>query len=148
MHIRKATIDDLMTTWEWYKDKTTRKMSGNKEKMNFSSHEVWYKDYLDSQTRCLLIGEDDKKNKIGATRFDVIGPNSYQTSITLSPEMRGKGLSSVFLEQSIIFLSETAGTLFFATIRKENESSIKCFEKVGFQYSHADDGFNYYAMTL
>ncbi len=144
--IRNAVYDDLLDTWCWYTDISTRKMSGNKDSIDFDKHKSWFYESLNSPERLLFIGVDHNNNNIGLSRFDLLDPGVAKVSITLNPEMRGKKLSSPFLQESINEFSLNDTHKFIATIRKENISSIRCFEKVGFVFSHKDNEFNYYEL--
>jgi len=146
--IRNAIEDDLLDTWSWYADLTTRQMSGNTDSIDLEKHKSWFYESIKSPERFLFIGVDHNDNSIGLSRFDLLDLDLVSVSITLNPEMRGKKLSSLFLQESINEFSLNNVNKFIATIRKENISSIRCFEKVGFSFSHKDNEFNYYELIL
>lgn len=144
--IRNAVEDDLLDTWCWYKDISTRQMSGNTDSIDFDKHKSWFYESINSKDRLLFIGVDHNDKNIGLSRFDLLDQGLVRVSITLNPEMRGKKLSSPFLQESINEFSLNGMNKFIATIRKENISSIRCFEKVGFAFSYKDNEFNYYEL--
>ena len=132
MIIRNAEIGDLKDVFSWRNDSLSCSMFFNNEGVSIEDHEVWFKTSLLSPSRFLYIGCISEK-KIGICRFDFdIIENKAEISINLNPQMRGKRLSLKFLSNAIEKFREINNCKLFAIIKKENEGSIRIFQKCNF----------------
>jgi RimJ/RimL family protein N-acetyltransferase len=138
-----ATIHDAIDIYLWRNDAVTQKMSGQTGLVEFSTHLSWMNNVLlDSSTK-MYIGLENQI-KIGVCRFslDEINVNA-EVSINLNPIMRNRGLSSVFLKNSIKEYFAHVKKDLNAKIKKENAASLKCFQKAGFTVNGENNEFFY-----
>lgn len=148
MQIRKATSEDSHDIWSWRNDPVSRAMSKNTDEVPWESHARWYDSALANPRRFLFVGYDENQRKIGMCRLDVVAEGVAEVSINLSPQMRGRGLSSPLLAAAIqAFWVEKAGTLIKATVRNQNPASLRCFEKCGFVLQSREGDFNHYELA-
>jgi RimJ/RimL family protein N-acetyltransferase len=78
----------------------------------------------------------DKDNKIGTVRFDRFDRKKYaEISITIKPDVRGKGYGSTAIKLlSEFYLEEYDLDYISALIKPFNETSSKSFAKAGYIY--------------
>ena len=147
--IRSAKENDSKDIFEWRNDKITRQMSHSSEIIDYENHSRWYSSSLDSESRILLICEDDSNEKIAIIRFD-ISESSAVISINLNPTQRGKGLARSCLIGSIEFFSrEYIGiNNLIAEIKEDNIASQKTFLGIGFTKYNLKDNVGFYEKIL
>jgi RimJ/RimL family protein N-acetyltransferase len=145
MKIREAVISDALDVLNWRNDPLSCQMFTNNNTIALEEHKKWFESGLINSSRKLYIGII-KKEKVGICRFDLDKlTNISEVSINLNPSMRGKNLSYELLFNSIkIYRKNNFGKL-AAKIKKENEASLKIFEKCGF--SRIDENGTFYYLT-
>lgn len=148
--IKEATLDDSKDLWRWRNDEATRAMSVSTDSVAWDSHSSWFEKSLLNPNRFLYVGllEEDQ-TKVGMCRYDVdVDKRVAEVSINLNPAVRGMGLSSTLLSDSMkAFFAERSMDL-VATIKKKNLASIKCFVKSGFELDSEDEVYQYYVFRL
>ena len=144
MIIRPADISDSFDILEWRNDPRSCSMFISSDRVNEEQHRKWFQASLNNPLRYLYVGVLDEK-KVGVCRFDYDHSSGLsEISINLNPAMRGLKLSFIFLEKSISKYRETSDCTLLATIKKDNEASLRLFRRFGFVLSRADDNFYYY----
>jgi L-amino acid N-acyltransferase YncA len=140
--IKSATHEHSKAIWEWRNDETTRAMSLNQDLVSWENHQSWYERVLINKDRHLYVGYTEGI-LLGMVRFDKHEnqEQTYEVSINLDPQQRGKGLGKLLLAKAVErFWDEVAdASLILAEIKKENEASKKAFENAGFQEQRAGD---------
>lgn len=147
--IRSAKENDSKDIFEWRNDELTRQMSHTSEIIEWENHSRWYSNSLDSESRILLICEDDRKEKIAIIRFDISESNAV-ISINLNPTQRSKGLAKSCLIESIEFFSKEYIEIknLIAEIKEENIASQKTFLGIGFTKYTLKDNVGFYEKKL
>ena len=147
--IRSAKENDSKDIFEWRNDELTRQMSHTSEIIEWENHSRWYSNSLDSESRILLICEDDRKEKIAIIRFDISESNAV-ISINLNPTQRSKGLAKSCLIESIEFFSKEYIEIknLIAEIKEENIASQKTFLSIGFTKYTLKDNVGFYEKKL
>jgi len=147
--IRSAKENDSKDIFEWRNDKITREMSHTSEIIKLENHNRWYSNSLDSESRILLICENDCSEKIAIIRFDISESNSV-ISINLNPTQRGKGLTKSCLIKSIEFFSKEYSDIkrLVAEIKENNIASQKTFIGIGFKKFNLEDNVGFYQKIL
>jgi RimJ/RimL family protein N-acetyltransferase len=136
INIRKLQSDDLYDLFEWRNHPEIRKSSFNSDPISIQEHEKWFKDKIQDQKTAIYIAFD-KNNKIGTIRFE--DKSEYiKVSVMLNPEYFGRGLgSSVIKLGTEKFIHEKNPVkVLMAEIKTDNMTSIKSFQKAGFEESH------------
>lgn len=147
--IRFAEKNDCSDIFEWRNNELTRNMSKNSEFIDWKDHVRWFSNSLDSESRILLICEDNQNNKIGCIFFDISESNAL-ISINLNPTQRGKGFAKSCLNRSIEFFSKEFIEIknLIAEIKEENIASQKIFMSVGFMKYNLKDNIGFYQKTI
>lgn len=147
--IRSAKENDSKDIFEWRNDELTRQMSHTSEIIDWENHNRWHSNSLNSQSRVLLICEDNRNEKIAIIRFDISESNAI-ISINLNPNQRGKGLAKSCLIQSIEFFSkEYVGIKnLIAEIKEDNIASQKTFLGIGFTKYNLKENIGFYKKIL
>ena len=146
---RPATIADSKDIFTWRNDEHTRLMSINSEPVKVHEHENWFATTLNNSNRCLLICEAAKSEKVGVTRFDILGENA-EMSINIAPNHRGKGLAVTCINSSIAYFKHNFVDckILTATIKANNLASQKCFVAAGFCLETTRKDIQYYTLNL
>ena len=147
--IRSAKENDSKDIFEWRNDEITREMSHTSEIIEWENHSRWYSSSLDSESRILLICEDDCSEKIAIIRFDISESNSV-ISINLNSTQRGKGSAKPCLIRSIEFFSKEYIEIknLIAEIKEDNIASQKTFLGIGFTKYNLKDNVGFYKKIL
>ena len=147
--IRSAKENDSKDIFEWRNDELTRQMSHTSEIIEWENHNRWYSNSLDSESRILLICEDDLNEKIAIIRFDITESNAI-ISINLNPAQRGKGLSKSCLIRAIEFFAKKYIEIkkLIAEIKEDNIASQKTFFGIGFTKYNSEENVGFYKKIL
>ncbi len=125
---RKVILEDRKVIWEWWNDPITRKMMKLNEYVPWDDHVKWFEDTIYSDRRVLFISMKDNQ-KLGVVRFDLKDNETYEVSINLNPEYRGKGNASKILKSSIneFLKTDVKVKKLFAIFKKINIASKNTF---------------------
>jgi L-amino acid N-acyltransferase YncA len=145
IEIRPADAGDSRTLFDWRNDPVTRASSVSTDEVAWSDHETWIANTLGSHDHAIYVAELSGV-PIGVVRFDS-GPDRTDVSINLSPLFRGRGLGPEVLAAAIAEYDATTTTPMplSATIRTENNASIRLFSTLGFVEVGRDGDFLRYA---
>ena len=147
IEIRDAVMKDWKILLDWRNDPVTRANSFSSDIISEDVHKIWLRKALkggqnsDRQTkiRYLFIVQGLKNGVLipfAQLRFDKEGKqNLVEISITLSPEYRGKHLSTLVIKKGLeFFLSniQKDTKIILARIKPENIYSQKAFLHAGF----------------
>lgn len=132
IRLRKATLDDCRTLFEWRNDPITVAMSLVSEPVPWENHVAWFESSLTNPKRHLLVAEL-AGSPVGTIRFDDLDDTS-EISITVSPERRGQGMGTGLLEVADEWARMELGLdRIIARIKETNPASIAIFKKSGYQ---------------
>ena len=148
MIIKKASSIDSEDVFRWRNDKDTRLMAKDSKKIDKGIHEKWFAERLADDNCHLYLGINNKK-KIGIVRFDYdVKKKQSEVSINLNPEERGKKLSVLLLQKSILKYLEINKFSLISTIKKNNIASKKIFQKCNFSYIKSSKLYDYYCLEV
>jgi pseudaminic acid synthase len=129
--LRPATRDDGPLLLAWRNDPETRRASGSTSVVSEPEHLAWLTKSLASPDRALFIAQH-AGTTVGTLRLDRAGESTWDVSITVAPEARGKKLAtSMLLALEQAARGRGARTL-TARIRANNPASIAIFERAGY----------------
>lgn len=128
--ISQAQREDSRAVWEIRNHSKNRPLFNNSEPIEFEQHDEWFENqyFSDKGNICFVLKSEGKV--IGYCRFD-LKDNQYLISIALAPEYQGKGLGNTLLAESLKSLGRDREIL--AEIKKDNDNSIKLFERNNFE---------------
>lgn len=146
---RPATVEDARLLLDWRNDPTTRSVSRSTEEITWETHVAWLTSVLADPERSLHVVEDDGR-AIGTVRGDHLGGIDWEVSITVAPELRGRGRGGSVLSAGERALLSSRPTRLIATIHDENTSSRRLFENAGYLPHRPADtrGFAQYARLV
>jgi spore coat polysaccharide biosynthesis predicted glycosyltransferase SpsG/RimJ/RimL family protein N-acetyltransferase len=144
---RPATADDAGLLHGWRNDPTTRESSRSQNPVPLADHVRWLQGVLADPDRLLLVVERTGR-PVATVRFDRVGPDLGEISVTLAPEARGRGVAG-----GVIAVAERLwrdrvgpGPAVLACVRPENVASARLFAAAGYvrRAEPADDGLDAY----
>lgn len=145
--IRKASLDDLDTTFKWASDPAIRVFSFQQHQIKREEHEAWYRKKLDDQA-CVYFLVHWKKEIIGSVRFDVHKGQAL-ISYLIDPAYHAKGFGLILLAQSFQPLLAEAKQRglnvreIVGYVMKDNYPSRKTFVNLGFRELEEDGKLKY-----
>lgn len=142
---RRAEKNDARAVWEIRNTPEARAVSFSQDPVPWESHEQWFlQEYFRGRpSECFVL--ECQGTPQGYCRFDWNEESKcFFLSIALSPALRGKGLGSFLLRESLAQLSSEARKI-VARVKKSNAVSQTFFEKNGFEKEREDEGVIIYA---
>jgi len=132
--IREASLNDAEILFELSNDDIVRENSINTNKIKWENHVNWLKEKLISSSYYIYLFYYDK-NFIGQVKFEIKDKEAV-VSISIVSEYRGKKLAVPMLQKGIECVLNTAKNVrkIIAYIKPENQTSIKSFNNVGFNF--------------
>lgn len=132
IEVRPAVSADAAVLLRWRNDPATRAVSRTTGRVRWEDHVAWLERVLESPDRLLLVAEADG-HRIGTVRFDALEEDRWEVSITLAPQVRGRGLAAGLLAaaESAFYASRGPRDI-VATILPENLSSQAVFRRRGY----------------
>jgi len=144
--LASATAKDCERLWRWRNDPETRVNSLNTGEISWQSHQDWFEKTLRDPTRIILIGCIEGI-AVGMCRFDIAG-GTAEVSIGLDPALRGRGLGAPLLALAVARFREQRRLPLFATVKKQNAASARCFERCGFTPMAGDGASDRYGLDI
>jgi UDP-2,4-diacetamido-2,4,6-trideoxy-beta-L-altropyranose hydrolase len=146
LSLRKAEPTDVDVTFRWTSDQEIRKYSFQQHTITEIEHSHWFFNKLNEQN-CFYYILEKSKSKLGSVRFDIKNSEAL-ISFLIDPLYHGKGFGQIILKKGIETLcnEKTQINLFrklIGFVMKDNISSIKSFERLGFIKYDLDDKFKF-----
>ena len=134
--VRRATIADLDSVYEWRNAEETRRYIFDAEPIPLETHRDWYLRTLENPNRILLIGEIDNK-PVGVMRYDFTGTEAL-ISVYLVPGGQGQGVGTQLIRSGSHWVREHFPQILTinAEIFRENIASLHAFESAGYKEHH------------
>ena len=140
--VRPAVVADTGFLLAWRNDPGVRRWSRSSQPIDPVEHVHWLRQALADPDRHVLVicrAQDDVP--VATTRYDLLrdeGGNSrarWEISITVAPQMRGRGVGGATLRASDAWLlaAEPHVTEILAYVRPDNEGSRHLFERSGYR---------------
>jgi len=147
--LRHAAIDDLEFVFNLSNEEAVRQMSLNSEPISLEVHNYWFAKMINQPHALFYIAFDKTTgNNIGQVRISALG----EIAISIVPEARGLGLSSMIINDAIEKARRENGyTEFTAKIKTNNHPSISAFQKSRFEnqgIAHVEQKFSYYIYSI
>lgn len=136
--LRKATIKDIQTTFNWANTPETRQFSINKTAIPWEDHEKWFSSKINSSNCWYGILEQARK-PVGSIRFD-INENIALISYLVDATAYGNGFGTLLIKLGIEGLLKDIKSIseIHGFVYEENIASIKTFERFGFDRTTSD----------
>lgn len=137
LRFRKASIDDLMTYFEWANDIVVREQSFNSKEISFEEHIFWFNSILNDPTCLALLFQDKFGDNIGQVRIQNRDDKNAEIGVSVSFEHRGKGYATEMLKiASSHFLTFNPNMCINAYIKESNLSSKLAFERANYRFKN------------
>lgn len=136
MHVqlRIARPEDSLMVWSWRNEKAARSASGDTHEIPLSAHEEWFlRAIADPDARIYMISINDKE-VVGYVRFRRLAQQAAEISVSLDPQIRGRGIGSEAIRRATANLvREKWASSVVALVRKENARSLAAFKSADFR---------------
>jgi RimJ/RimL family protein N-acetyltransferase len=134
--LRNVVYEDAHDIYKLSNDDLVRKNSFNSKEIKWYSHLLWFKQKLQDEKVVHFAIVDDCNKFYGQVRFDLYPKNNEAIiNISLSPTIRGLGLSSFLINNSIEkVIKNKKLRIIKAYIKPNNIPSISAFKKAGFYF--------------
>jgi UDP-2,4-diacetamido-2,4,6-trideoxy-beta-L-altropyranose hydrolase len=135
-YFRNAIESDSEIVYLLSNDPTVRQNSINTQSIGWEEHQQWFANKVALDDYRFYLAFDKKDGFIGQIRFELMD-GSAVTSISISSEFRGKGLSKKIIKEACkrIFSEIHSLKNIIAYIRPENNVSINSFLSSGFIFA-------------
>ena len=164
--LREATAEDMMLYFEWVNDPVVRQNSFQTGTIDLATHEAWFAGKLEDAA-CLMYVLTDGITDFGQVRGQICA-GRIEISYSIAKEHRGKGLARIMLalfakactalfsdnetDMDVCPLSPgkkekpmkpADRMILYAEVKKENPTSGKVFEGLGYGKTETEDIFVY-----
>ena len=127
--LRVATIDDAQFLFDLRNEKSNRAMFRDTNEVLWEDHIKWLSGKLLKGDFFIYIAIDDK-DMIGQFRIDEKG----EVSVSLSEKFKGKGVGWQIIKAGSEMFRKHSQKVLIADVKTENISSLKSFQKAGYQF--------------
>jgi len=130
--VRPATDADAELLLSWRNDPRTRAWSRTTDVVTTADHRDWLARVLADPDRRLFVAEHGGR-PVGTVRFDRESGRTWEVSITVAPEARGRGLAVPVLlaaERALDAAAEV--TAIHANVHRDNAASQALFRRAGY----------------
>jgi RimJ/RimL family protein N-acetyltransferase len=138
---RPVSLVDEDLLLDWVNDRETRSSSFNSKKIDPLTHHSWMEKKLSSPaTVYFYIVSVANKIPIGQVRFEAVD-SDWEIHFSLASDFRSLGIAKYFLLAAIKkFREQVKIGEIFGRVKKENTSSSKLFEGLGFDVNELATG--------
>jgi RimJ/RimL family protein N-acetyltransferase len=129
--LRRVTLGDATTLFEWANDAVTRSQSFDPTPIAWGTHVAWLGRKL-GDPLCQFYLAEVEGEAVATVRFDARDVEA-EISVTVAPHARGRGLSSPSIAHGVRQLFDTTGVAAVrALIKPGNVASERAFVRAGF----------------
>lgn len=143
---REASADDARLLFEWRNDAETRERSRTSDPVDWAAHLEWLDRTIASSERRLLMVEHGAR-AVGTVRWDRVGAQRWEVSITVAPEERGKGLAAGILAIGERSMADQRPVTFVAVVHEANGPSRRLFAAAGYTPDRPADAKGFLAFA-
>lgn len=131
--LRPARAEDADDLLRWRNDPDVRSQSFTIEAVTRGEHVAWLERVLADQTRRLFVCEVDGQ-PAGQARIDTVSQGAGEISVSLAPEVRGRGLGRQLIAiASRRAVQELALERIVARVKTGNRASLSAFRAAGYR---------------
>lgn len=134
LSFRKANDSDCRFAYNWRMHPVARAVSRNQDEFSYDSHCGWFSKVLENPDMMLYFVLEGER-RVGQIRFDTKGEDAVEISVSIDPELYGKGYGTQIVAEGSRFFLRTYSSIktIIAEIKSDNVVSIKVFEKSGYR---------------
>lgn len=134
LELRTARFDNAQLLFDWTNDNAVRHNSFSTRAILWEEHLKWFNIKLQSQSKFYLLFNDEVP--VGQIRFDFID-DFWVIDYSIEEKHRGKGFGKIILELAMKNFKK--GDVLKAKVKNENISSLRIFQKFGFEKTIDND---------
>jgi len=145
--VRRATIEDARSIYDWRYAGAAPTFYRHTAVPAYEDHLAWVSTALQGRDRDLLIVEHEDR-AVAHVRLDR-DPEAQATawvSVCLDPAQRGRGLSGPALQTALEYGRSRGIDRFLAEVHRDNGTSRKLFQRLGFTELGAEADFISYVL--
>ncbi len=132
--LRDMCESDRQILWEWANDIQVREVSFSSDPITWDDHVHWFSTKLIDPNSQLYIATDANDLSIGQVRFDMHNQEAT-ISISIDRQFRHQGYGHKIIQLAVARICLDSGVkIVHAYIKLNNQSSVRAFEKAGFQH--------------
>jgi RimJ/RimL family protein N-acetyltransferase len=133
LRLRRAVLADARMALTWRNHPLARAASTDTREIAWDAHLEWFNRSLAREDRIILIAEDNAV-PVGVLRLDR-DEHVAEVSVFLDPGLTGKGYGTAVLRTGIEWAQANCTDIrtLRARVRSANASSLRAFEKAGFE---------------
>lgn len=133
VELRPARAEDARLLFDWRNDPDTRTASRNRAEVSWDEHTSWLARVLADPAVVLLVAEAEG-DPIGQVRFDGMGGDEVEISVSIDPATRGRGVGTSLIVTALSWLrGRDHGGMVVAEVRPDNAPSLAAFARAGFE---------------
>lgn len=138
LKLKKATYKNAELLFQWANDPLVRESAFNQTEINWEDHLLWFKNVLSSLHKEIFILEKNNES-IGQIRLEY-QKGWWKIDYSIDTNFRGLGYGKQLIEIVLALFSERR---FLAQVKRKNASSIKIFQKLGFNLINQSDSLEF-----
>ncbi|MCA1655425.1 MAG: bifunctional UDP-2,4-diacetamido-2,4,6-trideoxy-beta-L-altropyranose hydrolase/GNAT family N-acetyltransferase, partial [Pseudonocardiaceae bacterium] len=142
--VRAATMADAELLLAWRNDAETRAWSRTTDLVTPADHRGWLDRVLADPDRRLVVAEH-RGRPVGTVRFDREHGSTWEVSITVAPEARGRKLALPVLLAAERTLPDGAAVR--ANVHRDNGASRALFLRAGYHPDRVDGQFEWFVKS-
>ena len=135
--LREATMADMEKVFHWRNDAGIVALSGSQRPVSLSDHQAWFPYIIRSERHRLFVVVEPLAGEAGTVRIDMDGTDQSMATLTiyLMDGYRSRGIGTIAIEEGCdrAFLTWPTLLRIKATIRSDNEASVRAFTRAGFE---------------
>lgn len=144
INYRFAQLTDSLIVLNWRNEESVRHSSRSGELISIDQHNLWFgARVINIHNEPILIFSSENVD-LGFTRLDILDAvkGIVEISIVVAADLRNKGFGSLMLDATIKVARTLLGiNEISATVREDNQASLKLFMASGFSYFASNSGF-------
>lgn len=131
--LRNVEPEDCRVLWEWANEAKVRKASLSSDPIPWENHVRWFEKKLREKDTVMYMAVDGNGESIGQMRFEKQENGEYNSSASIVPSYRGKGLGiRLFRTGCRRFLLTTGLPYLHGYIKTDNETSLATALSAGY----------------
>lgn len=140
--LRGATESDSRMYFGWANDPVVRENSLQSDEIKWTEHANWFSEQLRRDDRRLFVAVRGEQ-PVGQIRMSLTAEGEWLIGFSVAAEARGCGLGGEILRLGIAAMQFANERRFLALVKPTNESSAKCFERLGWQRTLIQQTYHY-----
>nr|WP_240948835.1 GNAT family N-acetyltransferase [Microbacterium sp. CFH 90308] len=144
--LRRAEQRDAGRLFAWRNESDTRRWSRNGTPVRWADHVRWLRDSAERADRRLHVAVLHRP--VGTVRFDAVSSDTWEVSVTVAPEARGRGLGGALMDEALPSIAREGARTILAEVRSDNAASRNLFLRAGFRLEQQRDQWQMWMLSF